>query len=208
MNKPKIVLFDLGNVLVHVHPEAMLQTLGIDSPENRERFSRPIIDIVRPYERGEESTEQFLQRLQKLLTGGESEARPCNFDQEKIKQAMLTIIGKPIDGMEEVVKQVAARVPIALLSNTNPLHYELCRQNLPALRWIPRHFLSYQLGALKPLREIYEKVARVVGVPPPDILFIDDAEPNIAGAQAAGMKTILFRNVGGIEKQLSEMRLL
>ncbi|MBI3787216.1 MAG: hypothetical protein HY276_03075, partial [Ignavibacteriales bacterium] len=80
INKPKIILFDLGNVLVHVHPEAMLQTLGIDSPENRERFGQPIINIVRRYERGEESTEQFLGRLESLFNGtGELEIHPYGF---------------------------------------------------------------------------------------------------------------------------------
>ncbi|MBI3587492.1 MAG: HAD family phosphatase [Ignavibacteriales bacterium] len=209
MNIPKIVLFDLGNVLVHIHPEAMLQSLGIDTPENRERFALSIIDIVRRYECGDESTEQFLGRLETLLNKtGEFQTRPNGFSQEKLQQAMLTIIGKPIEGMEEIVKQVATRIPVALLSNTNPLHYELCRQNLPVLQWIPKHFLSYRLGALKPEREIYEKMVRAVGLPPSDILFIDDAEKNLLGAQKIGISTLLFQGSEKLERRLGEMGLV
>lgn len=208
MNTPKIVLFDLGNVLVHIHPEAMLQSLGIDTPENRERFALPIIDIVRRYECGGESTEQFLGRLETLFNEtGEIQTRPNGFSQEKLQQAMLTIIGKPIEGMEEIVKQVATRIPVALLSNTNPLHYELCRQNLPVLQWIPKHFLSYQLGALKPDRKIYENVIRAVGLSPSDILFIDDVEKNLLGAQKIGISTLLFQGSEKLEKRLGEVGL-
>src|SRR3972149_8714762 len=126
MKKPVVVLFDLGNVLVRIHPEAFLRTLGIDTPENRRLYSPKVIEIVKGYERGGDSTEQYLSRLEGLLNHGE-----FHFGREQIEKAMLSVIGKPLEGMEELVQRVAVGTRVGLLSNTNPLHYHLCLENLP-----------------------------------------------------------------------------
>ena len=68
--KPTFVLFDLGNVLVYIHPEAFLQTLGIDSPENRRYYQPLVIDIVKRYERGDDSTGEFFDRMDELFNRG------------------------------------------------------------------------------------------------------------------------------------------
>jgi putative hydrolase of the HAD superfamily len=51
---------------------------------------------------------------------------------------------------------------------------------------------SYELGAVKPQREIYQDSIRGLGIDPAQGLFLDDREENIAGAIAAGLQTELY----------------
>jgi putative hydrolase of the HAD superfamily len=203
MKKPRVVLFDLGNVLVHIHPEAFLRTLGLDSPENRARYGQRIVDIVKEYERGRESTEQYLNRLDALLA-----ADGHRFTPTELTRAMLTVIGSPLEGMEELVRRVGERAHLGLLSNTNPLHYHHCLEHLPALRHIPVHFLSYQLLALKPEPAIYQGVVDAMGLPAEDILFVDDIEENVTGARTVGLQGIRFTAPSDLETELRARELV
>ena len=203
MKKPVVVLFDLGNVLVRIHPEAFLQTLGIDTPENRKVYSPKVIEIVKRYERGGDSTEQYLSRLEGLLNHGE-----FHFGREQIEKAMLSVIGKPLEDMEELVQRVAVGNRVGLLSNTNPLHYHLCLENLPVLRHIPVHFLSYQLLALKPEPAIYHAVVEAINLPAEEILFIDDIEENITAALGVGVQGIRFTDPATLEQELKSMKIV
>jgi putative hydrolase of the HAD superfamily len=51
---------------------------------------------------------------------------------------------------------------------------------------------SFELGVVKPQREIYEDAVRGVGVAPGEALFIDDRNENIEGAHAAGLQAELY----------------
>lgn len=197
MKKLAVILFDLGNVLVRIHPEAFLQTLGIDTAENRKLYSPKVIEIVKRYERGGDSTEQYLSRLEGLLSHGE-----FHFERNQIERAMLSVIGKPMEGMEELVQRVGAESRVGLLSNTNPIHYHHCLENLPVLRHIPVHFLSYQLLVLKPEPAIYHAVVEATGLPAKEILFIDDIEENITAARGIGMQGIRFTDPASLESEL------
>jgi HAD superfamily hydrolase (TIGR01509 family) len=46
--------------------------------------------------------------------------------------------------------------------------------------------LSYQVGAMKPSPEIYEVAETAAGVPPNQILFIDDKQENVDAAIGRG----------------------
>jgi len=51
---------------------------------------------------------------------------------------------------------------------------------------------SFELGCVKPQREIYDHAVRGVGVPPDEVLFIDDRTENIKGAREAGLHAELY----------------
>ena len=54
--------------------------------------------------------------------------------------------------------------------------------------------ISGLIGMVKPHREIYEHLVSVSGTAPERTLFLDDLEPNIAGARALGLEAVLFRS--------------
>ncbi|MCX6133165.1 MAG: HAD family phosphatase [Ignavibacteriales bacterium] len=212
VSQPAVVIFDLGNVLVHIRPEAFLQTLGIDTPENRRTYQHSVIDIVKRYERGEDSTETFLQNLGTLFnvrnTSNACSDERRQYSRDDFQRAMLAIIELPIPGMEELVRTLGTKVPLGLLSNTNPLHFDACMENLAVLRSIPFHFLSYRLRLLKPEPEIFEKTIELLRHDPRDVLYIDDLSENIEAARRAGLHGYHFVGVDELNEYLSSCGLV
>ena len=210
--QPAFVIFDLGNVLVYIHPESFLQTLGIDTPENRRIYQKKVIDIVRLYERGEDSTEKFLDNLDSLFnadaTGRVQRGGDGRFSRDDFRRAMLSIIDRPVPGIEELVRSLSPKVPLGLLSNTNPLHFDACMESLRVLQFIPSHFLSYRLRSLKPEPEIFKQTIDFLQLDPRDILFVDDIPENIEAAEQAGLNGHLFVGSEELAGQLSELGLI
>ncbi|MBZ0296442.1 MAG: HAD family phosphatase [Anaerolineae bacterium] len=52
---------------------------------------------------------------------------------------------------------------------------------------------SHEVGLLKPDPRIYALTCERLGLPPSEVVFLDDAEPNIIGAREFGMQAILFQ---------------
>jgi FMN phosphatase YigB (HAD superfamily) len=83
---------------------------------------------------------------------------------------------------------------LGVLSNTCPAHWAYCYPRGYAI--IERGFqvfaLSYELKACKPSPKIYEGAARLAGVAPSDVFFVDDMAENVAGARAAGFDAVQY----------------
>jgi FMN phosphatase YigB (HAD superfamily) len=209
--RPSFVLFDLGNVLVHIAPEAFLQRLGLDTPDHRRLYGAHINEIVRQYECGNESTSVCLSRLESLLNDTQPESgsgtRRDTISHDDLRTAMRAVIGTPVAGMLELVIRLGGRVPLGLLSNTNPLHYDWCMEHLPVLQYIPSHFLSFQLQSLKPSARIFAQVVERLQIAPGDIFYIDDMLENVEAGRRAGLNSHLFLDRGKLEQDLSAMDL-
>jgi epoxide hydrolase-like predicted phosphatase len=65
--------------------------------------------------------------------------------------------------------------------------------------------LSYEVGTVKPDPRIYELAAGRLGEAVEDCVFIDDSVGNIKGAEAVGMKAILYQNFIQMKKDFEEM---
>jgi putative hydrolase of the HAD superfamily len=61
---------------------------------------------------------------------------------------------------------------------------------------------SCYLGLRKPDLAIYRRSLDILGRPADRVLFIDDREENVAGAEAAGMKGIRFNGVDSLRREL------
>ena len=64
------------------------------------------------------------------------------------------------------------------------------------------------VGCRKPEARIYELTLERIGMPAEECLFIDDLEPNIEGAEKAGMVAVHFRDnaqaIGEIRAALAD----
>ncbi len=203
----------MGNVLVHIEPAAFLRSLSIDTSDNRRYYQSNIIGIVKRYERGDDSTEDFFASLDVLFNGHDrmlphSHGGKDYFSKHDFQIAMLSIIGEPVEGMEDLVRRVGASVPLGLLSNTNPVHFEYCLHTFRVLQHIPSYFLSYQLKAFKPEPEIFARVIEQISLPPGEILYIDDLAENVEAARVAGLMGQQFIGVKNIEQLFSDLKLI
>lgn len=85
----------------------------------------------------------------------------------------------------------AARVPAAVLSNTNATHWRRLMaldggtpENPIVLR-AQHHFASHILGVAKPDPRVFTAVSAATGAAPHRILFFDDIEAYVEAARAA-----------------------
>jgi putative hydrolase of the HAD superfamily len=65
--------------------------------------------------------------------------------------------------------------------------------------------LSWQVGAAKPQRRIFEALIETLRLNPQEILLIDDVEANIAAARDIGLQGILFTDVASLRSDLASL---
>lgn len=187
MNSIKTVLFDLGNVLVHIDPGHFWTDLGLAGEKEIIPFKEKYTSQLIQYEAGYIGTADFLSCLRSLFTE--------NFTTNRIEQAFSGIIREPVAGMIDIVQHASSRYRTALVSNTNEIHYNICMKRCHSLQFLQNHYLSYQLQTAKPAFNFYEAIIRDQNIIPSELLFIDDSPENIEAAKAVGMKAIHFENI-------------
>lgn len=200
MTTPDVVLLDLGNVLVSIHPEAFSRSLGIRDEEARARYRSAVIDLVRRFEQGLVSSNDYFDHLRDLFEG--------RFSREELTRSMLNVIGQPVKGMEGVLSRISTKATLGLVSNTNVLHFEHCRSSFPFINAFSHLFLSYQMKLLKPDPKYYQAVLEHFNVPAGRMLFIDDLNENVEAAREAGMQALRFTSADSLDRSLASLALL
>ncbi len=182
---PKVVVFDLGKVLVDFDYSLVADRL-------RARTNVPLEDIIAridqspllvEYETGRLTTAEFFSRV-RLLTGyaGTIEEFAVEFGD----------IFFPIDEMIAWQGELKARgVPTCIFSNTNDLAVRHIRSAFPFFNGFDAYVYSHEVGAMKPEAKIYEAVEQVTNQRGDAILYIDDRAENIAAGKERGWRTIL-----------------
>lgn len=93
----------------------------------------------------------------------------------------------------ELVPRLKRHCRILLGSNTNALHAEQFRREYAEVLGHFHHLvLSYEIGVRKPKAEFFQECAKRAECEPGECLFIDDLPPNVAGAEAIGMRGLLY----------------
>lgn len=92
---------------------------------------------------------------------------------------------------------------VTMLTNWAADTFKEARERFPFLD-LPRGVtVSGEVGLIKPQREIYELHARNFGLDPAATLFIDDSPKNVAGAQSAGWRALLFEGAETLKRDLA-----
>ena len=93
-------------------------------------------------------------------------------------------------------------MPAGCLSNTNALHWDQQFSRWPILDQFDFRFLSFELGFVKPDRDLFDRVAQLLPVPAERVLFLDDNTLNVDGATAAGFSAM---SVQGVDEALDAL---
>ena len=203
------LLVDYGGVLTNPLPEFMAEWVkadGIDPDRFAELMRRwlgpgadrnPVHDL----ETGRISAAEF----ERLLAAELLERTPAQPDAADRAAGMLTRMfsGMRVESsMIDVVRTVrAAGVRTGLLSNSWGLDYQ--RDGWDAL--FDAVVISGEVGLRKPDPAIYALASERLGLPPEQIVFIDDLRPNVQAAVAAGMVGVQHVD---LETTVSELEIL
>jgi HAD superfamily hydrolase (TIGR01509 family) len=78
-----------------------------------------------------------------------------------------------------------------IFSNTNDIAVEHIRHNFPFFVNFDGYIYSYEVGAMKPQKKIYEAMEKLCGRSGEEIIYLDDRPENIATGSERGWNVIL-----------------
>jgi HAD superfamily hydrolase (TIGR01509 family) len=118
--------------------------------------------------------------------------------------ARFTPVGPAIDIAYRLAE---AGTIVALASNTSPLDFREVRRRYPDViqPFGDRLFLSYRIGAMKPDAAFYRAILDSLDVSADECVFIDDKHENVAGAEAVGMRGLLFESAEDMDARLKRL---
>ena len=177
---PKVLLFDLGGVLVDF---AGLQELPrlLATPMNPQDLRRKWANspAVGLFETGRCSEREFAATF--------IEEWGLALGSDEFLDEFRLWVRAPYPETAELIGGLRGRYTLACFSNTNATHWGRVLQ-MHALGPVRDHpFLSYQLGLMKPSREAFAQVVRRLGCEPAEIAVFDDGAQNVDGAAMAGL---------------------
>ena len=189
---PKAIVFDLGGVLIDLDYErcvrAFREVLGY------ERITE-LLDlwhqkgIYGDMEAGLITADEF--RAEVLR-----ESRPGCVPSD-VDRAMAGLLVGMDPAKVPLLERLAEKYPLYGLSNNNEISvkrmHEIYEENgLDWQRVFRKEFISCRMKMLKPSRAIFDAAAAEIGLPPSEILFVDDSQKNVDGALDAGWQAILY----------------
>jgi len=191
------IALDLGNVLVKVDHLRFCTGLAELLPLSpREVYAAVFDSGLEPgYDTGSLSSREFYEKIKGHLGLDLPYPLFCQLWSE---------IFDPMEGMEEAVARLAARYPLYLLSNTNPLHFHYIKERFTLLRHIRRFVLSFAVGCRKPEPGIYQALIQEMGGPPERCLFVDDKLPFVEAAREHGLVAWHFTDPEDFSRRLTE----
>ncbi|MBU2265577.1 MAG: HAD hydrolase-like protein, partial [Candidatus Omnitrophica bacterium] len=176
-NSPKVLAFDLGNVLFGFD-----YTIALNKIKGRMKVTIPEViyslydkNFTIPFEKGLVTGEEFYRLFMKEFG--------IDFAYSEFVDAWCKIFF-PILEVIDLVKNLKGKYPLYLISNINQLHFEYLNQEYPEVFSLFNGLvLSYAIKSVKPEKEIYQKLADRAKVTFPELIYIDDRQDLITQAQ-------------------------
>ncbi len=188
----KVILFDLGGVLLELRDPISTFGLDIDASE----FLRTWImsPSVRALESGQINGKNFAQRIVTEMQ--------LPMDWQELLRRFDSWPAKIYPRAIDLIDRIPSTFSCAILSNTNAVHWE--RIDVPGNFGdrFDRYFLSYESGLLKPDREAFLQVCAGYGCRPEEILFFDDNPVNVAAARKERISALCVQGVEELETAL------
>lgn len=184
----KVIVFDLGNVLIPFDYNRILDKLNAIDEGLGERFYNVYKDnyhIHRKYERWELNEDEFLKIMLDWCEHKVSKEEFCH-----IYSDLFTVN----EQTTSLLPSLKNRYKLVLLSNTNYIHQKYGWEQYDFLKHFDKLILSHEVGAVKPEAKIYKSVENFTGELPESHIFIDDIAEYVQGAKNMGWDAVQFKN--------------
>lgn len=200
--QPKLIVFDLGGVLIRICRSWSEACAAAGLPVRGESASKEVAakrrELSNRHGLGLVECDEFFQRLAETMDG--------LYTPQEVRAVHHAWLLGEYPGVGELIRDIrAAGVLTGVLSNTNHTHWNrimLASGNgsaeHPSARHVDHPHASHLMRLLKPSPEIYAEFERRTGFEGRggEILFFDDLEDNIAAARAHGWQAELIDHAG------------
>lgn len=189
----KIILFDLGGVLVDLADPVSSIGLSMSSDEFWTLWlSSP---LVQQFETGRITAAEFVAQFGAVL-GFQ--------DAEEFDQALRSWHLPMFAGAEKALQELTGSRTIALLSNTNEIHWQQVESQTDVFADFSKVFLSYKTGIAKPHPSAFHDVVAHFDCEPGDIIFFDDNIGNVDTAIAEGLCAVRVQGWSELEREIGK----
>ena len=195
-------IFDLGNVLVGFDIARGYRALAPHCRCSPAGMPGLILEsgLVRPFERGEMSGEEFFRQLGAVLG--------LEVSYEKFCELWGSIFLPDPLVTDDLLAALRRGYRMVLLSNTNEIHFRMIQRNYTAVAHFDAHILSCRVGAMKQAGEMYRQAVRQAGCEPSECFYTNDVEEFVEGGRRCGLDAVQFRGAAQLEAELRRRGML
>lgn len=193
--KYSTIVFDLGNTLIRFDHNIAVKRLqakyNIDPKKTYDMFFDS--EITHLFETGKISPVDFHRKAAKLIG--------IDVPYEEFAEIWCNIFWLD-EGSCALARQLKAGYKLFVLSNVNKMHFEHVRSKFDIFDIFDELILSYQVGAMKPDKRIYDEVVARSGGDASKLVYIDDREDLIQASTALGIDSIRYENAAKLASAL------
>jgi putative hydrolase of the HAD superfamily len=201
MKEIKAFIFDLGNVLIFFDwkiANEKLNQIEEGLGEKTTQFLKNNHDLIYKLETGKIEETQFLNEVKKNVDS--------NVSLEELAKIYSEIFWEN-EALTRILPELKKNYNLYLLSNTNLIHRKYGWDKYSFLKNFDRLFLSYEIGFVKPDKEIYQFVISNIPFTEKEILYIDDIQEYIEAAKSLGWNAIKFTSNDDLFKDLERLNI-
>ena len=180
-------LFDLGNTLIKLAYERVLENICRDAAIGRDA----LVELLekpggyRDLERGALTFVEFYEFL--------CDRAGYRGSIRELRTVWMDFFDGPLPGAEDLLERVRERYRVAFLSNSNEVHAEVIPRQFHALfQKDDRFIFSHRFHVAKPDPEIFRRALEILGALPQHVVYIDDLIENVLAARTLGLRAFQF----------------
>jgi FMN phosphatase YigB (HAD superfamily) len=187
----RLFVFDLGNVILPFDNRRIAEKLYARSTADctADDIFGYLFDTdsgaINPYEEGLASSLQFFRDLR--------DRYKLRLEFDEFVEIWNDIFWENVEVNEVIVYLKTKGFPLFLLSNTNELHFAYIIDRYPIVHLMDEWILSFEVGAKKPKRRIYDAIFEKMDVRRNEVFYVDDVESYVETAKKMGMQGLVFR---------------
>ncbi len=194
------LILDLGNVLIHNHPEWAAKKFaklnGRSLVENLKIMENNVL-----YMKGKITPSEFAQRYINSMN--------LNISEKRFHEIYVDIFSLN-KSLFNFLKRIKKKVNLVMLSNTEEVTIEFLKKKFPELFSLfnGRLVLSYEIHLVKPQKKIYLYALKIAKAEPQNAVFIDDKEKYIEAARNLGINAVQYKTFKSFKKDLKRLGFL
>jgi glucose-1-phosphatase len=181
-------MFDLGKVLIDFDPYISCRKIALLAGKS----PRDIVEVfsgnplIKSFEEGAVSPQSFYLAVRRLID------LDIPFEQFSLIWNNIFYVTDENRAVHEIIRSLSPRYTLAMLSNTNELHYAYLKTAVPALSLFQHLFASCEMGVTKPDPRIYRKALAALGAEPAQVFYTDDRPEMVEAACTLGIRGFVY----------------
>ncbi len=193
----KAIIFDFGNVICRFTNDILREKISKISGKSVEEIKRIIYqdsDITKRYESGQMTSEDFYKELCQICG--------INVPYQELKTIYSKDKFTRVTGTKELIEKLKKNYKVSLLSNTSEWDWDYMIQAAPEILTFETITKSYEAGAMKPNKIIFEDALKKLNLRPEECVFTDDILEYVEVAKSLGLEAFQFTTADKFEVDL------